>query len=96
MVVPRVASKPFGLWSASGFGSFTVWRGAVLYVVGCLAMSLPLPTRRQQNPHLPTQCDNHKRLQMLPDVPWGTKPPSVENYVSLPLMASCWEEEGVC
>lgn len=60
-------------------------------------MSLPLPTRCQQNPYLPTQGDNHKRLQMLPLVPWGTKLPSVENYVSLPLTASCcWEEEGVC
>lgn len=87
VVVPRVASRPFGLcWVTIRAWVIFGVRGALVYTAGGLIISLPLPARYRPNPHLPSQHDNHKCLRMLPDVPWGMTSPSV----SLPLAASRW------
>lgn len=50
--------------------------GAICYIVGCLEVSWPLPTKPQQHLY---SFDNQKSLQMLPDVQLGGKSPPVEN-----------------
>ena len=61
----------------------TLWAGK--FCCGRLSCALQdvqqhpcsLPTRRQQHSH---SCDNQKRLQTLPHVPWGAKLLLVENH----------------
>lgn len=50
----------------------SVKAGAVLCIIGCLEASVAYPS---DTTIVPTNCNNQKYLEILPDVPWGAKLP---------------------
>lgn len=73
-------------------GAVGVGWQAMLCIVECLALSLDsmhwlLEEPSPAIPHPTPGCDNHRCLQILPDVLWGAESVSAENHLffSLPL-----------
>lgn len=76
LVFSKLASfHAISIWGSEGVSLRD--EGGVLGAARCSRAGWPLSTRGQQRPSGKT---TKKRLQALPNIPWGAKPPPTENH----------------
>lgn len=76
LVFSKLASfRAISVWGSEGVSLRD--EGGVLGAARCSRAGWPLSTRGQQRPSGKT---TKKRLQALPNIPWGAKPPPTENH----------------